>query len=235
MHSHKEPAASTCRGLEPRAGRERRRAVPNRGELAQTRPRAPPGTCWLLASHFSCNCARPVNCHLVRPTLTISGIRAPLQLWKTLSRRPFDGVFAAQDALHGRRPRCRFARGGCCAAPGGCSQRAAQSGNLLRCRGRCIWAGLRTRWAQDASKPMLLASLLDAFLASAHAACGINIGIALSSASAHARGCGSEVASIYQPRADESARRVALKPVLAHACRPSEYMSVVSVVSMYQT
>ena len=101
--------------------------------------------------------------------------------------------------------------------------------------GRCIWAGLRTRWAQDASKPMLLASLLDAFLASAHAACGINIQIALSSASAHARGCGSEVASIYQPRADESARRVALEPVLAHACRPSEYMSVVSVVSMYQT
>jgi len=30
----------------------------------------------------------------------------------------------------------------------------------------CIWAGPRTRWAQDASKPMLLPSLRDALLAS---------------------------------------------------------------------
>jgi len=55
----------------------------------------------------------------------------------------------------------------------------------------CIWAGPRTRWAQDASKPMLLPSLRDALLASARAARGINTRIVLSShqVNAHARGC----------------------------------------------
>lgn len=37
------------------------------------------------------------------PTLTISGIRAPLQLWNN-TLATFDGVFTARDALHGHCP-----------------------------------------------------------------------------------------------------------------------------------
>ena len=40
--------------------------------------------------------------HLVRPTLTISGIRVPSQLWKLPSRLSFDGVLGSWDTLVSR-------------------------------------------------------------------------------------------------------------------------------------
>ena len=74
----------------PRAGRERRRAVPNRGELAQTRPRAPPGTCWLLASHFSCNCARR-RLSIQRTSASSALLRRALAVSKRVDDEPLKG------------------------------------------------------------------------------------------------------------------------------------------------
>ena len=100
--------------------------------------------------------------------------------------------------------------------------------------GLCLWAGQRTRWAQDVSEPILPASLRRAIQSSALGVRGFIMQAALLSASPHARGCDDGATPKYWPRADESARRNTLEPVLVHVCRPSEYMSVVSVISVYQ-
>ena len=100
--------------------------------------------------------------------------------------------------------------------------------------GLCLWAGQRTRWAQDVSEPILPASLRRAIQSSALGVRGFIMQAALLSASPHARGCDDGATPKYWPRADESARRNTLQPGLVHVCRPSEYMSVVSVISVYQ-
>jgi len=124
--------------------------------------------------------------HLVRPTLTISGIRGPLQLWKLPSRLSFDGVIGSRHARHRRCSRRHFVRGGSCAAPGGGSQRATQLGKLLR--QRTLSLGWTTdAMLQDASKPMLPASVLQALQPTFDGSCGINLRCALPAVSAHAR------------------------------------------------
>ena len=126
--------------------------------------------------------------HLVRPTLTISGIRGPLQLWKTPSRLSFDGVLGSRSARHRRCSRRRLVGGGCCGAPGGGLQRASQLGSFVRLRSLSLgWTADTT--LQDASEPMPPASLLQASHSAFVGSCGINLWSALPAASALARWC----------------------------------------------
>ena len=170
-------------------------------------------------------------------TPTICRRRPPPQLWKTLSRRTFAALLMASSPLETRSTGVvlDFTLRAAGAAPHRAAGLLSLSSTAACCIvGRCLWAGQRTRWTQDVSKPMPPASLRGAIQASALGIRGFIILAALLSASPHARGCDGGATPKDWPHADERARRNTLEPVLVHVCRPSEYMSVVSVISVYQ-
>ena len=97
----------------------------------------------------------------MRPTLTISGIRAPLQLWKAahlMASSPLEtrSTGAVLDVA------LRAAG----AAPHRAVVRSVLRSTATCCVvGRCIWAGLRTRWAQEpASRCCWPACLMPSWL-----------------------------------------------------------------------
>ena len=130
--------------------------------------------------------------HKVIRTPTICRRRPPPQLWKTLSRRTFAALLMASSPLETRSTGVVLDL--TLRAAGAAPHRAAGllllSSTAACCIVRhCLWAGQRTRWAQDVSEPVLPASLRRAIHSSALGVRGFIMQAALLSASPHARGC----------------------------------------------
>ena len=98
-----------------------------------------------------------------------------------------------------------------------------------------LWAGQQTRRTQDASEMMPWDSLHAALLAVPNSCAGEELRCALGATSAHAKRCGGSARSIHWQRAGASALRMTFEHECAHVCRSSKYVSVVSVIGMYQT
>ena len=124
--------------------------------------------------------------HLVRPTLTISGIRGPFSCGK----RPLGSCLMASSApgtlVSGAA--LDFALCAVDAAPHQAVDRSVSLSSANLCASvRCLWAGPRTRRCMEASKLMLPASVLQGLPRASDGCCGFNLRCVLPAASPHAR------------------------------------------------
>ena len=93
--------------------------------------------------------------------------------------------------------------------------------------------GQRARRTQPAIEVMPRCNMHFALRAVPHGWAGDDVRHALRASSAYAKRRGGSVRSICWQRAGASALRRTLEHECAHVCRPSEYTSVISVISMY--
>ena len=124
--------------------------------------------------------------HLVRPTLTISGIRGPFSCGK----RPLGSCLMASSAPGTLVTGAALDVALCVvdAAPHQAVDRSVPLSSANLCvSARCLWAGPRTRRCMDASKLMLPASVLQGLPRASDGCCGFNLRCALPAASPHAR------------------------------------------------